>query len=476
MKTLKNLIWMAALTLTAATWSACSNEDVPTAAEQPAQSRTFTVTTTLSPRNGGTRSTMTDNGDGSISAEWEKDDEIWVLYTNTSDTPEEAMATVTAVDPSTKAATIRVTLTDPKEGDSNISFGYPYNFFHAPKDPCNDQTGTLDEINTDFAAISGTGTMTVSGSDVTLPAVTMVPAMCIWKFSFKDGSSDITSAITKLVIEFPNSDPFYRTYTVTPTSLDNIYVAMYGDVINAQPICITAETATGVYRKAAASVTLDAGFTYTTTGFALKKAEVGKVLGADGNIYDNATAATTAGTTALALITYVGNDAETSTTYNHGLALALTDANGGSKATWCSQDAAHCLGSGSQFGYDVEAKTDMAGIANTDALVGHGSHTHTAATAAREYNGGTHPTGTSAWFLPSAGQWQKMIDAATGYNALRDGFNGVGGTNMLVDGYWSSTEYDYDHPDYAWNCYFGSGGWIRADKILSRYVRSAIAF
>lgn len=477
MKTLKNLIWMAALTLTAATWSACSNEDVPTAAEQPAQSRTFTVTTTLSPRNGAaTRSKMIDVGGATgITAEWEKDDQLFVRYTNTDgDDFVETTATVTAVNPSTKAATITVTLTDPKDG-GDIMFGYPLSHFDGSNEFYIDQIGTLDDINANHASIIGYGTLTVSGSDVTLPAVTMDPDICIWKFSFTDGTNDITSDITKLVIDIPDSDPINnQTYTVTPSSQSTIYVALYGNV-TAQPISITAETATGVYRKAAASVTLDVGLTYTTTGFALKKAKVGKVFGADGNIYDDAAAANAA-STALALITYVGNDAETSTTYNHGLALALTDANGGSKATWCSQDAAHCLGSGSQFGYDVEAKTDMAGIANTDALVGHGSHTHTAATAAREYNGGTHPTGTSAWFLPSAGQWQKMIDAATGYNALRDGFNGVGGTNMLVDGYWSSTEYDYDHPDYAWNCYFGSGGWIRADKILSRYVRSAIAF
>ncbi|MCR5239742.1 MAG: hypothetical protein K6E15_06195, partial [Prevotella sp.] len=191
---MKNLIWMAALALTAATWSACSNEDEPTAAEQPAQqARTFTVTTTLSPRDGGaTRSTMTDNGDGSISATWEVGDQIWVLYTNIGNSSEETTATVTAVDPTTKAATITLKLTNPKNGGS-ISFGYPAGFFNNPKDLANDQTGTLDDINANFAAISGTETMFVFDSEVTLPDVTMMPAMCIWKFSFTDGTDDITS-------------------------------------------------------------------------------------------------------------------------------------------------------------------------------------------------------------------------------------------------------------------------------------------
>ena len=57
-----------------------------------------------------TRSSMTDNGDGSISAAWEVGDQIWVLYTNIGDASEETTATVTAVDPSTKAATISLTL------------------------------------------------------------------------------------------------------------------------------------------------------------------------------------------------------------------------------------------------------------------------------------------------------------------------------------------------------------------------------
>lgn len=335
---------MAALALTVATWSACSNEDEPTTAEQPAQSRTYTVTTTLSPKGGvETRSTMTDNEDGSISATWEVGDQIWVLYTNIGNSSEETMATVTAVDPSTKAATISLTLTDPKDGGS-ISFGYPYNFFHDPKDPCNDQTGTLDEINTDFAAISGTETMTVSGSDVTLPTVTMYPAMCIWKFSFTDGTDDITSAITKLVIDFPANN---MTYTVTPTSLDNIYVAMYGDIINGQPVSVIAKTATGVYRKTAASVTLASGKTYTSTGLALTSAaitnavadDIGQLVGADGNIYPNADIATAFGTTGVAMIGYVGDESDCT----HGVAVALDDENGKAKMELSAATAA-CAG------------------------------------------------------------------------------------------------------------------------------------
>ena len=455
---------MAALALTAATWSACSNDDEPTAAEQSAQSRTYTVTTTLSPRNGAaTRSTMTDNGDGSISAEWQKDDQIWVGYYQVGGDYQKTTAVVTAVDPSTKAATIRVTLTNPQD-DGNIYFGYPYSYYAETKNPATDQTGTLADINANFAGIEGSGQMHVSSSGVTIdPPSSMAPRMCIWKFTFTSGTSNITSDITKLVINIPENN---QTYTVTPSSQSPIYVAMYGSGFSTpKSICITAVTATGVYRKAAASVTLAAGKTYTTTGFALKKAEVGKVLGADGNIYDNA-AATPGGNTAVAKICYVGNDAETSpsnTAFKNGLALALEDVS--DTKTWCSQTSVTCLGTQ----YDNSTKfNDLAGIANTDALVGHNSHTHNAASAARNYNSGTHPAGTSAWFLPSAGQWDKMI-----------GSTGLGLSNLgLVANvsYWSSTE---DGASSAWGFGSNDGYWATSGSgkgAVTIRVRACLAF
>ncbi len=335
---MKHIIGMAALALTAATLLACSNKDELKPAPQ---ARTYTLTTTLSPKGGvETRSSMTDNGDGSISAAWEVGDQIWVLYTNIGDAPEETMATVTAVDPSTKAATISLTLTNPKNGGS-ISFGYPAGFFNDPKDPCIAQTGTLDDINANFAAISGTETMFVFDSEVTLPDVTMMPAMCIWKFSFTDGTDDITSAVTKLVVDFPVNS---MTYTVTPTSLDNIYVAMYGDIINGQPVSVIAQTDLGVYRKTAASVSLASGTTYTSTGLELTSAaitnavagDIGQLVGADGNIYPNADIATAFGTSGVAMIGYVGDESDCT----HGVAVALDDENGKAKMELSAATAA----------------------------------------------------------------------------------------------------------------------------------------
>lgn len=473
---MKHIIWMVALALTAATWSACSNNDALAVTEEPVQPRTYTVTTTLSPKGGAqTRSTMTDNGDGSISATWQVGDEILVEYDyigNTSIWGAEAIAEVTAVDPDSKAATITVTLTDPKNG-GDIRFYYPSSFWKVTKDLQTEQIGTLDDINTNYAGIIGSGTMTVDGSNVTLPAVTMVPRTCIWKFTFTDGSTDITSDITKLIIDFPDINDM--TYEVTPTSQSTIYVALevYAG-INAKPICITALTSTGVYRKTAASVTLAAGTTYTTTGLALKKAQVGKVFGADGNIYADADAATAASTTAVAMIAYVGNNTSEASPYNHGLALAMSDANSGAQCQWktSNTDAGHTKQS-SSF-------TAESGLQYNDAT--HNSDTYPAFKAAIANNSTAVSTGCSAWFLPTGYQWNQMINACknvlgtnNNFKDLRDGFSTRGGTNMQSDHYWSSSEFSAND---SWLCTFGSsdGHWAYLNKGWGLYVRSALAF
>ena len=112
-------------------------------------------------------------------------------------------------------------------------------------------------------------------------------------------------------------------------------------------------------------------------------------------------AATPGGNTAVAMITYLGDDAETNTTYRNGLALALYDAS--SSSSWCSvpqSSIVTCLSS--QYSTVSDARTDIAGIANTETLInkthnkiGNNEHKHYAANAARNY-GALLPTGTSA--------------------------------------------------------------------------------
>lgn len=147
--------------------------------------------------------------------------------------------------------------------------------------------------------------------------------------------------------------------------------------------------------------------------------DLGKVVGADGNIYANKDAAEAANTTAVAMICYVNE--------GHGLALALTDEV--DKMNWST----------AQITCD----------AHTPAITG------------------------GKWMLASQGEWNNMINAAGSYSTLRDGFSSVGGTNMQSEGYWSSTE---DDSSDAWNYYFSNGLWSDVSKNWNRCVRACLAF
>ena len=198
--------------------------------------------------------------------------------------------------------------------------------------------------------------------------------------------------------------------------------------------------------------------------------DIGKIIGEDGKIYATKEAAEAAGITAVAMIAYVGNDAETNSTYKHGLALALEDVSG--YKSWCSQYSENCLGT--QYSSESAAMGDMAGLANTNALVKNTLHNHAAAIAARNYkytddvDEGAHPEVTSAWFLPSAGQWDKMATAAGGYASLK--------TNARLQSYnyWSSSE---RNALLAWSFVADDGFWgDLISKDVALRVRPCLAF
>lgn len=204
---------------------------------------------------------------------------------------------------------------------------------------------------------------------------------------------------------------------------------------------------------------------------AVTSANLGWIIGSDGKAYMSAVLLP-AGTTAVAMITYVGS-ATGETSFTHGLALAMSDANGGSACQWKTEttDAGHIKPTSSSF----ESESGLQYNNET-----HNSDTYPAFKYAMANNGTAAPTDCSAWFLPTGYQWNQMINACknvlgtkNSYEDLRDGFNGVGGTNLRSNSpYWSSTEYGSDK---AWD-YFYNGSWSKDWKTVELYVRSALAF
>ena len=159
--------------------------------------------------------------------------------------------------------------------------------------------------------------------------------------------------------------------------------------------------------------------------------DLGKIAGADGNIYDTKDAAETAGTTALAMIAYVGSSTGHDT-YTHGLAIALAD----------------------------ESTSDW----NTAKSTCEGKSAFTNA----------------AWLLPSRNQWRAMFQAfgdnVLNCTGLNTAITNAGGTALQVENYWSSTE---GGETYAWFvCLFANGNsdWDYDSKDVAHRVRACLAF
>ena len=180
---------------------------------------------------------------------------------------------------------------------------------------------------------------------------------------------------------------------------------------------------------------------------------VGQIIGSDGKNYDaNATLPT--GVTAVAKICYVGSETGEAAPYNHGLALALSDANDGDPCTWNTSftDAGHTKQASYVF-------TEESGLQYNDT---HNSDAYPAFKAAITYSPAA-PTGCSSWFLPSGYQWQKMIGAA-----------GLDNLGLTYGGYyWSSSEYDAGN---AWDLDNYEGIWNSSEKSWNDQVRACLAF
>ena len=188
--------------------------------------------------------------------------------------------------------------------------------------------------------------------------------------------------------------------------------------------------------------TLSALKTWVNYGHASDNTYLGYFVKADGSI-------STDNTDAIGIVAYYGNAAvDESAADSRILVLATADASG--SAQWKTSYT------GGESAYnDPDA---LNGIAFTNAYGDNSAYP--AAQAAKGYSAGK-PTGASIWFLPSKGQWTKMIDA--------------GHTGITSGRYWSSTEYaDYDY--YA--CYYGFvvSSWYRFNKDYHYQVRAAFAY
>ena len=431
MKTMKKFLCMAALALVGATiMTGCSSDDsiIDTPQQPGNQGKTVTLTTTVGLDGGTATRALTSGGEKTFAA----GDQIAVIYKNESNETVKAVSealTASDITIEGKNATFTVTLTDPAASGS-VRYIYPAAMAAATVETSAavnadanvnytalaTQDGSLATLAStlDLAVFDGSLT-----SEAALPAsASMTNQLAILAVTLKDNAAtpaEITSTITGMTI----SDGTH-TYTVSRSAAAGpIYVAIHPT--SSASIEITATDGSTNYTKSLTGKTYAAGNGYSvswkmTPALNITSPAVGQVIGSDGKNYDYASLPT--GVTAVAKICYVSG--------SNGLALALADEG---TMNW------------------ETAKTTAAA--------------HTPA-----FTGGT-------WKLASKDEWDNMINAAGSYTALRDGFSSVGGTNMQLDFYWSSTERD---SLLAWGYDFDHGDWYLINKDSDALVRACLAF
>ena len=220
-----------------------------------------------------------------------------------------------------KSATFSVTLTDAPMQGKGLFVTYIYPASIATSDGyidytnLNSQNGTLTSLASDLDACrkyvewNGTGD---------LPSVSLENKIAIGKFTIKNSSNeDITSSITEMTVSDGTN-----TYTISPSSLSTIWVAM--QPVDDKSITVTATDGSYWYNKTTESAqTLGASSIYpinvTMTKFAsLSASDVGDIVGSDGRAYDVADIGNLpTGVTALAMVAYKNG--------SNGLAISLTD-------------------------------------------------------------------------------------------------------------------------------------------------------
>ena len=444
---------MAALALMTA---ACSNDDNDfQAPEQPANAEGIPFTATISIGESASTRALTENGT-TIEATWADDEKVALIY-DAGGTPTKTETSVTKQTDGT--ATISATLASGATDGSNVTIIYPASAAdgttgNVKADVLAAQDGTLTgtggtSIAEKYDVRKGTGKLSISGGKATVnngtagTPVSLTNQNAIFKLTLKDinGSADVSA--TSVVI----SDQTGVVTTVTPASAaSEMYVALPTTATTLKFMVTGSDSKN--YFNMASGLTLGASYYQST----IKLATVGDVILSSGKCAKAGTSG------AVAKITYLGSDNGEAAPYNHGLALAMSDAGNGGSLKWSTStsDAGHTKQT------DSNNFTSESGLQYNDAT--HNSDTYPAFKAAIANNSTTAPTGCSAWFLASGYQWTKMAGAVGGYDKL--------GLESFF--YWSSSEYD---AFYAWVFYAVSGIWSAYPKDYDDpLVRSCFAF
>lgn len=456
MKKTMRYISIAALALVGAVMTGCSNDD-DSAIDKSQQlentsKNVVTMTTTVGLNAAAKTRALTGEGVKTFAV----GEQMAIVYSN-------GPGMVTAVSLPLKADDIKDAGTiasftfelETPDKSIDVTYIYPASMARADGsinyDALANQDGTLASLasNLDLATYEG------EWLGENLPSCTLENQLAILALTLKDsdGANEITGNVTDVTVKADED-----TYTVTRSAAAGpIYVAI--KPIASKNVVVTTTGGSKDYVKLLTGKTYASGNGYSVswrmtpiiTFLDATANDVGRVIAIDGKVYDNATIATAVNTTAVAIISYVGNPRDAEVGSYRGLAIGMSDAVTG-RVVW-----------------------------------------NDAASAADSNNGTVVPGGTSGWFLPSIAQLEKVCqglatkkkgDAVTTELSTSDNSNytasnlnsiiySAGGTGFVDRAYCTSTAYnEYS----AWYFNFRTGRLDDKPKTDEGDVRSVIAF
>ena len=371
MMNIKNILLIAALALMGAMMTGCSSSDdsIADIPQQPENTskKTVTLTTTVGLDAGATTRALTGGGVKTFAV----GEQMAIVYSNGSGMVKAVSRALKAddiKDAGTKASFTFDLETPDKSID--VTYIYPASMARADGsinyDALANQDGTLASLasNLDLATYEG------EWLGENLPSCTLENQLAILALTLKDsdGANEITGNVTDVTVKADED-----TYTVTRSAAAGpIYVAI--KPIASKNVVVTTTGGSKDYVKLLTGKTYASGNGYSVSWrmtpiipFTEATAnDVGRVIAIDGKVYDNTTIATAVNTTAVAIISYVGNPKDAGVGWYRGLAIGMRDYTGG-RVVW----------------------NDAASVAESN-------------------NGTVVPGGTSGWFLPSVAQLEKV--------------------------------------------------------------------
>ena len=456
MKKTMRFLSIVALAFVGAVMTGCSNDD-DSAIDKSQQlentsKKVVTMTTSVALDAGATTRALTGEGVKTFAV----GEQMAIVYSNGSSMVK-AVSRALKADDIKDAGTIASFTFDLETPDKSIDVTYIYPASMARADgsinydALANQDGTLASLasNLDLATYEG------EWLGENLPSCTLQNQFAILALTLKDsdGANEITGNVTDVTVKADED-----TYTVTRSAAAGpIYVAI--KPIASKNVLVTTTGGSKDYVKLLTEKTYASGNGYSVSWrmtpiipFTEATAnDVGRVIAIDGKVYDNTTIATAVNTTAVAIISYVGNPRDAGVGWYRGLAIGMSDA-------------------------------------VTDRVVW-----NAAASAAESNNGTVVPGGTSGWFLPSIAQLGKVCQglatkkkgtAVTAelsvqenenytYTNLNSIITGAGGTGCVDRAYCTSTA---SSETTAWYFGFRTGKLNDKPKTDLGDVRSVIAF